>query len=135
MLRVLKPGGRIAFSTWPPEMFTGRMFALVSKYVPPPAEVAPPPQWGDPQIVRQRLGSAVKDLRFDRELMISPCLSVPLFRHFMETVGPLAKAQQQFKDAPEKLQNLRAELEALMAEYVDGNTMRQHFLMTRATKI
>src|SRR5881628_248600 len=27
MLRVLKPGGTIAFSTWPPELFMGRMFA------------------------------------------------------------------------------------------------------------
>src|SRR4029450_11945668 len=26
MLRVLKPDGTIAFSTWPPEMFIGRMF-------------------------------------------------------------------------------------------------------------
>ena len=29
---LLKPGGTIAFSTWPPELFTGRMFALVSRY-------------------------------------------------------------------------------------------------------
>jgi ubiquinone/menaquinone biosynthesis C-methylase UbiE len=36
MLRVLKPRGVIAFSTWPPEMFVGRMFALNGKYAPPP---------------------------------------------------------------------------------------------------
>src|SRR5262249_33106565 len=36
MLRVLKRGGVIAFSTWPPEMFVGRMFALNGKYGPPP---------------------------------------------------------------------------------------------------
>jgi SAM-dependent methyltransferase len=52
MLRVLKPGGTIAFSTWPPEHFVGRMFALVGKHLPPP------PQRGDPNIVRQRLGDA-----------------------------------------------------------------------------
>src|SRR5579885_473227 len=34
MLRVLKPGGTIAFSTWPPEMFIGKMFALTGKYLP-----------------------------------------------------------------------------------------------------
>ena len=28
MLRVLKPGGMIAFSTWPPELYVGRTFAL-----------------------------------------------------------------------------------------------------------
>src|SRR5262245_17139977 len=44
MLRVLKPGGTIAFSTWPPELFVGRTFALIARYAPPPpAGVAPPP--------------------------------------------------------------------------------------------
>src|SRR5208282_6912980 len=57
MLRVLKVGGRIAFSTWPPEHFTGIMFALVGRYMPPPppggTPPAPPPQWGDPNVVRE----------------------------------------------------------------------------------
>src|SRR3989442_653522 len=61
MLRVLKPGGTMAFSTWPPELFMGRMFALASRYLPPPpAGAAPPPLWGDPNVVRERLGKSVK---------------------------------------------------------------------------
>src|SRR5574342_1071203 len=32
MLRVLKPGGILAFSTWPPELIVGRIFVLVSCY-------------------------------------------------------------------------------------------------------
>lgn len=47
MLRVLKPGGKIAFATWPPELFTGRMFMITARYAPP--GLAPPPQWGRPQ--------------------------------------------------------------------------------------
>ena len=35
-LRVLKPGGRVAFATWPPEHFIGRMFAFVGRNAPPP---------------------------------------------------------------------------------------------------
>ena len=47
MRRVLKPGGRIAFATWPPEHFVGRLFAFVGKNSPPPPPgAAPPPQWG-----------------------------------------------------------------------------------------
>jgi hypothetical protein len=47
MLRVLRPGGTIAFSTGPPELYTGRFIALAAKYGPPlPAGVAPPLQWG-----------------------------------------------------------------------------------------
>src|SRR6202521_248690 len=76
MLRVLKPGGTIAFSTWPPELFVGRMFALTASYLPPPPPgVAPPPLWGDPNIVRQQLGSAVKEILFDRATMLIPALS------------------------------------------------------------
>src|SRR4029453_4866732 len=55
MLRVLNPGGTIAFAPWPPELFVGRWFAMMGKYAPaPPPGVAPPPQWGDPAIVRER---------------------------------------------------------------------------------
>src|SRR5204862_168542 len=40
MLRVLKPGGVIAFSTWPPELCMGRVFGLTdvtaSCYTRPP---------------------------------------------------------------------------------------------------
>jgi len=36
MLRVLKPGGTIAFSTWPPELLIGSSFRLVASYMPPP---------------------------------------------------------------------------------------------------
>src|SRR3989442_4369623 len=55
MLRVLKPGGRIAFSTWPPELCTGRIFTWIGRYLPPPpAFVAPPPQGGDTPTVGGR---------------------------------------------------------------------------------
>jgi hypothetical protein len=42
MLRVLKPGGTIAFTSWPPHLMTGRAFALMGKYAPPlPPGVSP----------------------------------------------------------------------------------------------
>ena len=93
MLRVLKPGGTIAFSTWPPELFVGRMFQLTSSYMPPPPPgVAPPMQWGDPQTIRERLGSGVTDIVFDRGEMLVPALSVQHHRMMTErTAGPLVK--------------------------------------------
>ena len=36
MLRVLKPGGAIAFSTWPPEHLIGSTFTLTGEYMPTP---------------------------------------------------------------------------------------------------
>jgi SAM-dependent methyltransferase len=136
MLRVLKPGGTIAFSTWPPELFTGRMFALTAKYLPPPEGVAPPPLWGDPKIIRERLGDKVRDLSFDREMITPPALSPQHFRNFMETtVGPLTKLVQNCKDDPAKLKAFRTEFELLITEFFDNNTLRQHFIMTRAKKV
>lgn len=138
MLRVLKPGGRIAFSTWPPELFTGRMFSLVGKYMPPPPDApkpAPPPAWGDPNIVRERLGDAVTDIEFGREEMRTPALGVPFMRQFFETtVGPLTKLIG--TAPPERVAEFRAEFESLISGYFDpiGNVVRQHFLMTRALK-
>ena len=49
MLRVLKPGGVIAFSTWPPDMMVGRMFAITGRYMPPPPPGGPPAVMGRPE--------------------------------------------------------------------------------------
>ena len=91
MLRVLRPGGTIAFSTWPPEMIIGRIFELAAKYAPPPPPgVSPPPQWGDAEIIRERLGDRVKDLRFERATMTVPVLSPQHQRASAERAVPCA---------------------------------------------
>lgn len=138
MLRVLKPGGTIAFSTWPPELFLGRVFALVGRYAPPPPPgVSPPATWGDPNLIRERLGSGVKDISFDRERLLVPALSPQHSREFMErTAGPVIKLVQSLSQGdPAKLAAFRKEYEALVGEYYDANLIRQDYLMTRATKV
>ena len=139
MLRVLKAGGRIAFSTWPPEHLTGRLFALIAAYAPAPApgteQPAPPGLWGDPNVVRERLGAAVTDLRFARDILLAPALSPQHTRSRQErTLGPLMKVVEQLKGDAAKLAQLRADLEAMIGEVFEGNTVHQHFLMTCATK-
>jgi SAM-dependent methyltransferase len=138
MLRVLKRGGVIAFSTWPPEMFVGRMFALTGKYAPPPPPgVSPPGQWGDPNTIRERLGSAVKDIRFARDVMQLQMLSPQHYRLFMETnFGPAKRLIEGLdKSDPAKANALRRELEQLAAEYFENNVLRQDYLLTRAIKL
>jgi SAM-dependent methyltransferase len=138
MLRVLKPGGVIAFSTWPPELFIGRMFVLIGRYAPaPPPGVSPPVQWGDPHIVRERLDSAARDIVFDRATMLVPALSPQHHRVMMErTAGPAIKVVETLSAAdPAKLAAFRQEYDALAAEYFEDNAVRQDYLMTRATKI
>ena len=135
MLRVLKPGGTIAFSTWPPEHFVGQMFALVGKYQPPPPGAAPPPQWGDPNIVRQRLGEAVTNIVFDRGVMYFPTLSPQHYRKTLEeALGPVVKLVQTLQGDAATLAIFRAELDGYIGSHLENNMLRQHYLMTRAIK-
>ncbi len=138
MLRVLKPGGTLAFATWPPELFTGRMFSLVASYLPPPpAGVAPPPQWGNPAIVTERLGDAVTDLRFDRGVMRASNLSPQHIRAFYETsVGPVMRVTQTLAEEPQRLAAFRRDLDGLITEYFEPteNVLRHDYLLTRARK-
>lgn len=138
MLRVLKPGGTIAFSTWPPELFVGRMFALTASYLPPPPPgVAPPPLWGEPTIVRQRLGSAVKDIHFDRATMVIPALSPSHHRAGAEkSAGSVVRLVAALEGSDHaKLEQFRREYDALAGEYFEDNLLRQDYLITRATKV
>lgn len=134
MRRVLKPGGRIAFATWPPEHFVGRLFAFVGKNSPPPPPgAAPPPQWGSPGIIAERLGDKFEAPFFSRGVMQFPALSLSHFREFMErSVGPMQKLVESSAKDPERLAALRSEFEALAAPYYFGNVIRQEYLLTRA---
>ena len=138
MLRVLEPGGTIAFNTWPPHLMTGQMFALVARYMPPPpVPAAPPGQWGEKSIIIERFGNSVHDITFEMGLMLAPALSPQHFRTFTEkTAGPVIKLVEMLeKSDPAKLAEFRREYDAVSAPYFQDNAMRQEYLMTRATKI
>jgi SAM-dependent methyltransferase len=136
MLRVLRPGGRIAFATWPPELFMGKMFTLMTAYLPPPpAGAAPPVQWGNPDIVRERLGDAVDDLMFDRDILYTPGMSVEHIMNMLErTGGPLIKLVESLKNEPARMKEFRSAFRATIEPYYRENQLHQSYLMTRATK-
>lgn len=137
MLRVLAPGGRIAFSTWPPESIPGRLFQITGKYVPSPPGVPPPALWGERGTVTERLGTRVKDLEFaPREFylrMMSPRHYVEFFR---TNFGPTLRAFQALSGDPKKAQAFEQDLMALVSEGMDesGVNVRHEYLLTRARK-
>lgn len=137
MLRVLTTGGTIAFSTWPPNELIGRTMALASRYSPPPPPgIAPPTLWGTPAIIRQRLGSAVGDITFDQQSMLSPALSPQHYRATVErSAGPILMLIERLGATnPHALQEFRQEFDAMVAEYWCDNIVRQEYLLTRAVK-
>jgi len=132
--RVLKPGGRVAFATWPPEHLIGRIFAFVGRNSPPPPPgSAPPAQWGSPAVITERLGDAFEAPFFERGTMTWPALSLEHYRLFMETsVGPMQKLVEGLAGDPGKLADIRAEFDDLVRPYYADNVVHQSYLLTRA---
>jgi SAM-dependent methyltransferase len=134
MRRVLKPGGRIVFATWPPDEAVGRFFMFVGRHSPSlPPGASPPHLWGDQDVVAQRLGSRFGAPQFERGTMHMPALSIAHNRHFMEhSIGPMQKLVEAVANEPEKLAALRAEYDAVVAPFYADNVLRQVYLLTRA---
>jgi SAM-dependent methyltransferase len=63
LLRVTRPGGRIAMANWTPDGFIGQMFKIVGKHVPPAPGVPSPLLWGVEATVAERLGSEIAELQ------------------------------------------------------------------------
>lgn len=125
LVRVCKPGGRIAMANWTPEGFIGQMFKTTGKHVPPPPNMPSPLKWGDETTVRERLRDGIGDLQLKRQMCefkysFSPAEVVEYFRKYY---GPTQRA---FEALDEKGQAaLRTDLERLWTENnqaTDGTT-------------
>jgi hypothetical protein len=115
------------------------MFTFIARYLPPPPPGVDPPLppalWGDPNVVRERLGRSVSKLKFARDTLPAPALSPQHFRIFQETtIGPLAKVVAALHGDPAKLAQLRADFESMAVDAFEDNAVHMPFLMTRATK-
>src|SRR5579862_5686892 len=58
LVRVCRPGGKIAMANWTGHGFVGRMFKLIAKYIAPNG-IPSPLLWGDETVVRQRFSKGV----------------------------------------------------------------------------
>jgi ubiquinone/menaquinone biosynthesis C-methylase UbiE len=67
MARVVRPGGRIAITTWTHDGNLFKMFQVMKPYMPAPASPPPPSpfEWGNPDRIRQLLGEAF-ELKLER---------------------------------------------------------------------
>jgi SAM-dependent methyltransferase len=63
LIRVCRPGGRIALASWTPQGFIGQVQRVMAKYAPSPPSLPSPLLWGEEETVRQRLHDGIADLR------------------------------------------------------------------------
>ena len=136
LARVLKPGGILAFSTWPKELFMGKFFKLIESFSQPlPPGVASPVLWGDMAVIEERLKDHFNQIEFGRDTMFAPTMSpAHMLKLFEKNAGPLANLVKALADDPTKLKNLRNAVLELIENFFSDNFLRQDFLMTRCVK-
>lgn len=137
LVRVCRPGGRIAMANWTPAAFTGQMFKTSAKHVPPP-NVPSPVLWGDEETVKSRLSNGIAELTLTRRpiLFNYPFPPAEVVEHFRQFFGPT-----QFAFAALDMNGqaaLRSDLEQLWTEHnraTDGTTeVESEYLEVIATR-
>jgi SAM-dependent methyltransferase len=137
MLRVLRPGGRLAFAAWTPDGLAPRLMALAAAYLGPAPGPTPPSPflWGEPCGVRAYLGTRVHDLRFEHAALALPALSPAHARRLLEeTFSPTVLLVRLLAGRADRLAQWRREHDALAADDFADGRLRFEYLLTRATK-
>jgi SAM-dependent methyltransferase len=125
LLRVVRPGGRIAMANWTPMGFTGEMLKTTQHYAPAPPGVLSPLQWGTEYAVRERLGPGTRSIEV-RERLIAfefPMDPVSVANEFITWYGPTLRAYASLD--VDGRNALRQDLETLWSENnraTDGTT-------------
>ena len=138
--RVTRSGGRIAVQAWTPESGVGRMFRVVSKYLPPPQGVPSPFSWGEEEKVKSLLGQSFTDYRFERydcpEYADTPEQVAELF---IGQYGPTNRAYHALSEKnSDEAEAFRKDLTELYRGYVtpeDGKVRwGREYIITLATR-
>jgi len=121
MLRVTKAGGRIGLASWTPDGFIGQLFKLIGGYVPPPAGLASPAEWGKETRIVELFGPYARDIRAQTKAFNFRYRSAQHWiEHFRTFYGPVNKAFAALDEA--KQQALHADIAALLARSNRGAT-------------
>ena len=127
LLRVVRPGGRIAMANWTPTSFIGEMLKTTSRYSPPAAGVPSPLLWGTEECVRERL-AGLSTLMLTRRIITFEFALDPasVVNEFIQWYGPTLRAWSSLDEAGKRA--LRRELEVLWTDHNradDGSTRVQ----------
>lgn len=129
LLRVTKPGGRVAFASWTPAIES--IFLAPVKYLPERPKMADF-SWGDPERVRERLGDGVRDLEFRSEVLPLYYRSPQHFwQHMVDHAGPFMAMLSQVDEADRGA--LTSDVIDVLGPLFEGNAIRVEYLITSGT--
>ena len=114
MLRVCRPGGKIALATPVPEGWSGDFFAVNARYAPPPPGVNPPLRWGTDQGLEELLGHGVTSIENEERIALQYYRSVDhAVSVFLTFFGPAIRASEGADEATreELIRDLRGVFE------------------------
>jgi SAM-dependent methyltransferase len=66
LFRVVRPGGTVGLTAWVPEGFFAELLGLGRRFLPPPAGVPLPHEWGDEATARSRLEGLASHVDYER---------------------------------------------------------------------
>lgn len=137
LARVTRPGGRVVFLAWTPEGGLGGWFRITNKHFPPPAGLASPFNWGDPEKVSQLFGNSFRDITFTNgdcpQFGASP---EDIWELFSMRYGPTVRAVASLEG--DALSAFRGELLSYLEGYraADGKVRwGREYLITRAVRV
>ncbi len=101
LVRVCRPGGRIAMTTWTLDGFAGAMFTMNEAFLPtPPPGVQTPSQWGEEEHIVEMFGAAGVAPTITREEVGFTFASVEAaVTAYSEDLGPFVMARKLLEPA------------------------------------
>ncbi len=96
LVRVCRPGGRIALLSWTPEGMIGDLFRTIGPFAPPPPPGAqPPPLWGSEDHLRELFGDRVRFHLLERDVLEITAFAAArdYGAHFKACYGPTIVAR------------------------------------------
>lgn len=125
LIRVCRPGGRLALANWTPEGFIGQMFTTMKPFVaPPPPGAQPPPLWGREDHLHDLFGDRVTDVEARRQTVVVDRFATPeeFVEYFATHYGPTIAAFRGLADEPARAAALTDALVSLADRHDRGST-------------